>query len=104
MASRRKLSAIESIRHELESTARTAEAARKLLDVQVKSIDRAFPTLNIQQKLDAVATINNVVKAAHTSMVGLARALTVVGEMVGHNSSGEDEALEDSILGDNYGG
>ena len=104
MAIRRKLSAVESIRHELEAMARTAEVARKLLDTQIESIRKKFPTLPIEQQLDSMSTINNVVKSAHSSMVGLARSLTVIGELVGHNSDTENESIEDTILGDNYAG
>jgi hypothetical protein len=100
---KRNLNAIESLRFELEALAVTAQRTRKLLDKQITTIEKAFDTLTIEQKLNTIATINNILKASHTSMTIFARALTAEGELKTHDTVVEVENIEQDLLGNNHG-
>jgi hypothetical protein len=100
---KRKLSAIESLRFELEATAVTAQRTRKLLDKQITAIEKAFDTLTIEQKLNTIATVNTILKASHSSMTIFARALTAEGELKTHDPVIEIESIEQDLLGNNHG-
>lgn len=100
---KRNLNAIESLRFELEATAVTAQRTRKLLDKQITTIEKAFNTLNLEQQLSTIATINTILKTSQNSMTIFARALTAEDELKTHDTVEEVGSIEQDLLGNNHG-